>query len=195
MLRVGMTGGIATGKSEAAQHFRLLGAPVLDADDVARGLTARGQSSLAAIARIAGDAVLTETGHLDRARLRARMFGDARLRARIEAVLHPQVRRTMRDWFARQGAPYAVCIVPLLVEAGWQRDVDRVLVAHCSEATQRRRLARRTELPSAQAEAILDAQLGAAERLRHADDTLDTDGSLAQMRSAVEDLHRRYLAA
>ena len=194
MLRVGMTGGIATGKSEAARHFRLLGAPVLDADDIVRSLTAKGGDTLAEVVRIAGDDVLDADGRLDRARLRARVFADAGLRRRLEALLHPLARAAMRNWFARQGAPYAICMAPLLLEAGWRSDVDRVLVVHCSDAQQRRRLAAR-ELPAGEAEAILAAQLGAEERLRQADDALDTDGDLARLRADVEALHRRYLGA
>ena len=194
MLRVGMTGGIASGKSRAARRFRALGAPVLDADDVTRELTAPGEPALAALATAAGDDILAG-GALDRARLRARICADQELRRAVEDELHPRVRARMRDWFAEVDAPYAVAVVPLLTEAGWREEFDRVLVLHCAESAQRERLARRPGLPPGEAEALLAAQLPAAERRRIADDEIRTDGGLAELDAAVDRLHERYRAA
>ena len=195
MLRVGLTGGIASGKSRAADRFRALGAPVLDADDITRELTAPGEPALAALTTAAGDDILASDGTLDRARLRARICADAALRRAVEAELHPRVRARMRAWFAGLDAPYAVAVVPLLAEAGWRDEFDRVLVLHCPEAVQRARLAQRPELPAGEAEALLAAQLPAAARRRIADDELRTDGSLAELDAAVGRLHARYRAA
>ena len=192
MLWVGMTGGIATGKSQAAQYFRMLGAPVLDADDVTHLLAAPGSETLAAIADLAGSDILTHEGALDRRRLRTRAFADAGLRNRLEQELHPRVQNVLGEWRSRQVGPYALCVVPLLVEAGWQGDFDRVLVLHCSREEQLRRLHARTALPADEAEAILNAQCTASERLQHADDTLDTGGSLEDLRAAVGELHAKY---
>ena len=195
MLRVGMTGGIASGKSRAARRFRALGAPVLDADDVTRELTAPGAPALAALTAAAGDDILAGDGALDRARLRARICADAELRRAVEAELHPRVRAQIRDWFAGLDAPYAVAAVPLLAEAGWREEFDRVLVLHCPESVQRERLARRPGLPPGEAEALLAAQLPAAARRRIADDEIRTDGSPAELDAAVDRLHERYRAA
>ncbi len=195
MLRVGMTGGIASGKSRAARRFRALGAPVLDADDVTRELTAPGEPALAALVAAAGDDILAAGGALDRARLRARICADEKLRRAVEDELHPRVRARMRGWFAGLDAPYAVAVVPLLAEAGWREEFDRVLVLHCAESAQRERLAQRPGLPPEEAEALLAAQLPAAERRRIADDELRTDGGLAELDAAVDRLHERYRAA
>ena len=195
MLRVGLTGGIASGKSRAADRFRALGAPVLDADDVTRELTAPGAPALAALTALAGDDLLDAGGALDRARLRTRICADAALRRAVEAELHPRVRTRMRAWFAGLDDAYAVAVVPLLAEAGWRDEFDRVLVLHCPEAVQRARLAQRPELPAGEAEALLAAQLPAAARRRFADDELQTDGSLAELDAAVGRLHARYQAA
>ena len=193
MMRVGMTGGIACGKSVAARRFAERGAPVMDADDVALELTAPDSALLDSIAARAGQEVLQPDGHLDRPLLRAMIFTDAALRRDLEALLHPAVRTALHDWFANKTTPYAIAVVPLLVEAGWQNDFDRILVVNCPAALQRERL--RGHLPkmdNSQAEAILHAQLSAAERLQHADDVIENAGGFAELNQAVDALHRKY---
>ncbi len=197
MIRVGMTGGIACGKSQAAHRFAELGVPIIDADDVARALTAPDGRLARAVAERAGPETLAKDGSLDRTRLRARMFRDEALRRDLESLLHPPIRTAIRDWFARQeGKPYAIAVVPLLVEAGWRDDVDRILVVHCPERLQRARLrARAPKMDNTQTDAILSAQLSAAERLRHADDVIVNEAGLDALERAAEDLHRKYMAA
>ena len=195
MIRVGMTGGIACGKSQAARCFEQRGAPVIDADDVVRELTAPGSLLLKAVAERAGPEVLRDDGSLDRTLLRTRVFADAGLRRDLEALLHPAVRETIRTWFGRQEGPYAIAVVPLLIEAGWQNDVDRILVVNCPGPLQRERL--REHLPkmdNTQADAILAAQLSADERLKHADDVIENAGGMDALAGAVDALHRKYMA-
>ncbi len=196
MIKIGMTGGIACGKSQAARYFEQRGAPVIDADAVVRELTAPGGPFLDAVVERAGPDVRDRNGGLNRARLRTRLFLDPVLRRDLEALLHPPVRVAIREWFAQQDTPYAIAAVPLLIEAGWQDDMDRILIVNCPEALQRKRLRERIpKMDNRQADAILAAQLPTGERLRHADDVIENAGSLEALAEAVDGLHRKYLTA
>ena len=196
MIRIGMTGGIACGKSRAARCFEKRGVSLIDADDVVRELTAPGSPLLGAVVERAGPEVLGNDGCLDRALLRTRLFRDAVLRHDLESLLHPPVRTAIRTWFARQEEPYAIAVVPLLIEAGWQADVDRILVVNCPESLQRARL--RTRFPkmdNKQADAIMATQLSADKRLRHADDVIENATGMDALDRAVDELHQKYMAA
>lgn len=196
MIKIGMTGGIACGKSQAARYFEERGAPVIDADEVVRELTAPGGPFLEAVVEQAGSDVLESDGILDRTLLRTRLFLDSALRRDLEALLHPPVRAAIRDWFAQQEKPYAIATVPLLIEAGWQDDMDRILVVNCPGNLQRQRLRERfPKMDNKQADAILATQLSADERLRHADDVIENSGSMDALAEAVDELHQKYLAA
>ena len=193
MLRVGLTGGAGSGKSETAAHFAALGVPVLDADAVARRLSAPGQPAAAEILAAFGEAVRAPGGGLDRARLRRLIFADAGARARLEAILHPRIRKALEEALARLTAPYVLLVVPLLVEKGWTDRVDRVLVVDCPESLQIRRLMARDGLDEAQARAMLAAQASREVRLAAAHDVIHNEGDLQALRAQVEALHRRYL--
>lgn len=191
-----MTGGIACGKSQAARCFEERGAPIIDADDIVRELTAPGSQLLGRVVERAGSEVLENDGSLDRALLRTRLFNDATLRHDLESLLHPPVRAAIRTWFAQQEEPYAIAVIPLLIEAGWQDDMDRVLVVNCSESLQRARLQERfPKMDNKQADAILAAQLSADERLRHADDVIENSAGMDVLDRAVDELHQKYMAA
>ena len=196
MIRVGMTGGIACGKSQAAQGFKERGVPVIDADDIVRELTAPESPLLGEVVERAGPEILQDDGNLNRALLRTRLFRDAALRQDLESLLHPPVRTAIRTWFTRQEGPYAIAVVPLLIEAGWQDDVDRILVVNCPDNLQRTRLQERfPKMDNKQADAALAAQLSAAERLRHADDVIENAASMDALDRAVDALHQKYTAA
>ena len=196
MIRIGMTGGIACGKSQAARCFEGRGVPTIDADDIVRELTAPDGPLLGAVAERAGPEVLERDGCLNRALLRTRLFRDAALRRDLESLLHPPVRAAIRAWFAQQDEPYAVAVVPLLIEAGWRDDVDRVLVVNCPEGLQRARLRKRfPKMDNRQADAVLATQLSATERLRHADDVIENAAGVEALDRAVGGLHRKYTAA
>lgn len=191
-----MTGGIACGKSQAARYFEERGAPVIDADEVVRELTALDGPLLEAVIERAGAEVLESDGSLNRPLLRTRLFLDSALRRDLEALLHPPVRAAIRSWFARQEKPYAIATVPLLIEAGWQNDMDRILIVNCPEDLQRKRLQERfPKMDNKQADAILATQLSADERLRHADDVIENAGSMDALAEAVDGLHQKYMAA
>lgn len=193
MLRIGLTGGIACGKSTVAAGFAELGVPVIDADVLARELVEPGRPALTEIARELGEEFITPDGGLDRARLRQHIFADAGARKRLEAILHPRIAAAMQARAARLDSPYCLLVIPLLIEAGQQSLVDRILVVDCPEAVQRARLAQRDDAAPDQISAILASQIEREQRLAAADDIITNDGTPAQLRERIAELHARYL--
>jgi dephospho-CoA kinase len=192
---VGLTGGIGSGKSTVADHFAAQGVPVIDTDAIARDLTAPGGAALDAVRAAFGEAVVQADGTLDRAALRRRVFSDNTSRHRLEAILHPLIRQRVEQALATLTAPYALIVVPLLVETGGYRDVlDRVLVVDCPEDLQIERVMARSGLTRDEVTAILAAQASRAERLAAADDVIVNSASPEVLRTQVAALHRRYLA-
>jgi len=192
--RVGLTGGIASGKSTVAKLFEALGVPVIDTDILAREIVAPGQPVLQQIAQRFGPGVLAADGSLDRAALRARVFADPAERKALEQLTHPAIRALVEQRAAVAGGKYQLHVIPLLVETDGQSRVDRVLVVDCSEDLQIRRLQARDGVTVEQARAILAAQTSRSARLSAADDVIENEGALAPLRNAVEALHARYLA-
>lgn len=191
-LRIGLTGGVASGKSTVAAAFVRRGVPVLDADAAARDVTARGSAGLAALVAEHG-APLRPDGELDRAALRDRLFRDPALRAGVEATLHPLIlERLTADGAAARG-PYLVYAVPLIAERGLAGDFHRILVVDCPEPLQIERLMRRDGIDESAARRMLAAQASRAERRALADDVVLNDGDLAALDAAVDRLHARYL--
>ena len=197
--RVGLTGGIASGKSTVASLFAALGVPVIDTDQIARDVVAPGTGLLAKIRAEFGDAVMAPDGSLDRRALRSRVFGDSAeataARRKLEALPHPAIRAEMEARSARAGGPYQILAIPLLVEGGSRSHVDRVLVVDADEATQVRRLQARDGSPLAEARALLAAQAARAPRFAAADDVITNDGDLVALAAQVEALHASYLDA
>jgi len=194
-LRIGLTGGIASGKSSVAQRFEELGVPVIDADESSRIVVAPGQPGLAAVSARFGAGILTSTGELDRRALRNRVFADPQQRLALEAILHPLIRADMERRAAAAAGPYLVMAIPLLVEGGGARDrVDRILVVDVSAEIQLERLMARDGCTLEQARAILSVQASRDSRLKAADDVLSNSGTVSELRQAVDDLHRRYLS-
>lgn len=191
---VGLTGGIASGKSAAADAFARRGVSVIDTDVLAREVVAPGSPGLAEVVDAFGESVLDTQGALDRRRLRERVFADAAALARLEAITHPRIEALVQERLASASGPYAMLVVPLLVEKGWQRLVDRVLVVDAPVAVQRQRLMARDGIDAAAADAILARQASREERLAAADDVLDNAGDAAALDRGVERLHRRYRA-
>jgi dephospho-CoA kinase len=195
MFAVGLTGGIGSGKSTVADCFAALGVPVIDTDVIARALTAPGGAALEAIRAAFGATVMQADGTLDRAVLRRRVFADSAARHQLEAILHPRIRQGVALKLATLTAPYALIVIPLLVETGDYRDVlNRVLVVDCPEAVQIARVMARSGLVHGEIKAILAAQAGRAERLAVADDIIVNTASLEALRAEVAALHQRYLA-
>lgn len=192
-LVVGLTGGIASGKSTVANMFVKLGAGLVDTDIVAREVVAPGAPGLAAVAEAFGPGVLLRSGELDRAALRRMVFADDAKRRQLETVLHPLIRARTRQQLAALTHPYALVAVPLLVETNFGELVDRILVVDCPESLQLERLMRRDAIPRPEAEAMVRAQTERATRLRAAHDIIDNGGTAETTLRQVEQLHRRYL--
>ena len=193
-LRIGLTGGIASGKSMVADFFAALGVTVIDTDVIARQVVAPGEAALAEIRDAFGAAVILEDGSLDRAAMREIVFADPARRAQLEAILHPRIRaETMRQVEAVNDS-YTIIVVPLLVESPMSQLMDRVLVVDCSEAAQLQRLLLRDGEDEAAAQRIIAAQASRAERLAIADDVIDNSGDPDKARAQAHALHETYLA-
>jgi dephospho-CoA kinase len=193
LLKVGLTGGIGSGKSAASAHFSKLGAEVIDTDLLSRELVEPGQPSLAEIVDAFGERMLDDDGRLDRSRLRERIFADPAARRTLEEILHPRIREAMLARAQRSSAPYVIFVIPLLFETGQQALVDRVLLVDVPEALQRARVGTRDGLDDARIDRILQAQSDRETRLRGADDVICNDGTLDELRAAVERLHVKYM--
>jgi dephospho-CoA kinase len=191
--RVGLTGGIASGKSTAAGFFEGLGVPILDSDKIAREVVEPGQPPLERLVERFGPSILTPDGRLDRPALRNIVFSDPKARADLEALTHPAIGAAMEARSAGAGGPYQILVIPLLVEKNLSSHVDRVLVVDCDEALQVSRMHRRDGSSTEQAEAILKAQAPRAARLKAADDVIRNDADVDWVQKQVAALHARYL--
>ena len=186
MRLVGLTGGIATGKSTFAAALRALGVPVIDADELSRRAVARGSPALAEIARAFGPEMIGPDGELDRKRMASRVFADAGARRRLEAIVHPAVREALRaekDRLAAEGHALAFCEVPLLYEVGLEGLVECAVVVHAPVEAQLRRLALRDGLSDAEARARLSAQLPIDEKAARADVVIENQGDVEALRA------------
>ncbi len=192
-LVVGLTGGIASGKSLVGNIFAKLGAALVDTDVIAREVVADGEPGLAAVVAKFGVAVLLPSGELNRPVLRSLVFSDEGKRRALEEILHPLIRERTRAKLAATEAPYALVAVPLLIETSFVEIVDRILVVDCPESMQLERLTRRDAIPKEEAVAMLRAQTDRATRLKAAHDVIDNSGTPDATRRQVEVLHRRYL--
>ncbi len=193
VFRVGLTGGIASGKSTVASLFGALGVPVIDTDLIAREVVAPGTPGLTAVVGAFGPDVLQADGTLDRRRLRDLAFATTERRQQLEAILHPRIRERLEVLCATSGGPYQVLVIPLLVESGLEARVDRVLVVDCSESVQRARLRVRDGESAAGADRLLAAQANRAARLSRGDDVLVNEGTRDELHRRVQELHGNYL--
>lgn len=194
-LHVGLTGGIASGKSTVARLFAALGVPVIDTDDLAREAVAPGSEGLAAVVARFGAGVLAADGSLDRRALRQIVFESESEKARraLEAITHPRIRALLEQRAQATGGVYQIWVIPLLVEGKGRIRVDRVLLVDCPEALQIERVMQRDGSSREQAEAILAAQASRAARLSAADDVIVNDGDPARLEAQVAKLHQTYL--
>ena len=191
---IGLTGGIGSGKSAAADLFAARGAEVVDTDQIAHQLTAPGGAAMEAIRQAFGAGVVAADGALNRPAMRALAFEDPEARKRLEAILHPMIRAESDRLCRAATAPYVLLVVPLLIESGTYRQrVRRLCVVDCPEAVQVARVMQRSRLEESQVRAIMAAQASRAERLAAADDVVDNGGSHAQLAEQVERLHAVYL--
>lgn len=192
MLRIGLTGGIGSGKSTVAGLFADLGVPVIDADTISHRLTQPGATATLRILESFGTPVAGPDGNLDRQRLAAHVFNNPAERQRLESILHPLIRQSMERETHALDAPYCLLVIPLLIEVGQQGLVDRVLVVDTDESLQATRVQQRDKRGAAEIQAILDSQLPRQKRRAAADDIITNHGDLAGLRKQVEALHSLY---
>ena len=191
---VGLTGGIGSGKTTVAARFAALGAGVVDTDEISRRLTAPGGGAMPALREAFGARFVAADGGLDRAAMRSLAFEDPRVRARLEAILHPAIRGEADRALAACPGPYALLVVPLLFETGGYRDrVQRTLAVDCDEALQARRAAARSGLGAQEVSAIMSAQWPRWRRLQMADDVVWNGGAQAALDAQCGRLHRAYV--
>ena len=197
MLRVALTGGIATGKSYCLVHFAELGVPVVDADKLAREAVTPGSAGLRAIVARFGAEVLAADGSLDRPALGRVVFADPRARAALEAIIHPEVYRHIREWFANlpAGTRVAMADIPLVFETGHNHDFDAVVVAACDPAEQVRRVVARDGLSEREARARLAAQWPIDEKVKRATHTIWTDRGFSETDRQITEVAARLTAA
>jgi dephospho-CoA kinase len=191
---VGLTGGIGSGKSAAAEEFGRLGATLVDTDAIAHELTQAGGAAMPSIRAQFGDDFVDATGAMDRARMRALAFRDPAARKRLEALLHPMIRAESTRRIAAAAGPYVIHVVPLLVEsAGYRQRMSRVLVVDCPPDVQLARVRQRSGLSTDEVERIIGAQIKREVRLAAADDVIDNSGTLDALHKQVRELHANYL--
>ncbi len=193
-LVVGLTGGVASGKSHVLHLFAALGVPTIEADEVGRAVVAIGSPALAEIAQTFGAHLLQADGSLARRALRELVFGDSSALAALEAITHPHIRRQLADWLSAQTAPYCVLSAAILLERGLATLTQRVLVVDAPEADQLRRLMQRDHISPALAQQMLSRQMSRAERLAAADDLIENPDPLQDLSPQVLALHTRYSA-
>jgi dephospho-CoA kinase len=190
---VGLTGGIGSGKSAAADEFEKLGATVVDTDAIAHELTGKGGAAVPQVERVFGKDFIA-AGAMDRKRMRDHVFADPAAKRSLEALLHPMIREESARRIAAATGPYVVHVVPLLIESpDYRKRVDRVLVVDCPEETQVERVRARSGLSEGEARAIMRGQISRAERLAAAHDVIDNGGARAALRNQVAALHKKYL--
>jgi len=195
---IALTGGLGSGKSEAAKQFAKLGVPVVDTDVIAHALTANGAPALKQISELFGPQFLTNEGALDRAKLRAHVFAHPQERSKLEALLHPLIRAAALKQLAenehQQHPDYQILVIPLLFENNqYQTSIHKILLIDCDEQLQIARAMARSFLTQAEAQAILDAQVSRTTRLKLADEVIENNGTLAELTESVEKMHQKLI--
>lgn len=193
MLKIGLTGGIGSGKTAVSERFAALGIAIVDADLVARYCVAPGTQALQEIAAHYGDDIIQPNGMLDRAALRQRVFSDASERKWLESLLHPLIAARIQEELSTIDTAYAMLVSPLLLETNQASLVDRILLVDVPEEIQISRTMARDGGDRQQVEQILTAQMSRHERQAGADDILLNDGSLAELDARLQILHEQYL--
>jgi dephospho-CoA kinase len=193
MIKIGLTGGIGTGKSTLASLFADLGVPIIDADVLAHELTVPGSTALQAIVDHFGAAILKSDGTLDRSQLARLVFNNQSERLWLEQLLHPRIQKEMLRQLMKLNTPYCIVVIPLLAETKNIHFLDRVLVIDAPESLQIERVQARNQLSTTQIKAILQSQCSREERAAIADDVIINEGSLDKLKQAVRLLHEKYV--
>lgn len=193
-LLIGLTGGIGSGKSAAADRFAEHGITIIDTDQISHSLTGSGGQAIAAIQTAFGPQVITPDQALNRSVMRQRIFSDQTARQRLESILHPMIRKESLLLYETARSTYVILAVPLLLESGhYQERCQRICVVDCPETVQIERVRNRSGLSTEEIKAIMAAQISRSARLAAADDVIDNSGSLSYLHSQVDTLHKHYL--
>lgn len=194
MLVIGLTGGIASGKTTISDEFFSLGITIIDTDKISRALLEPGQTGFQEIVKKLGDSILLENGNIDRRKLRRQVFSDDALKAWLESMLHPLILQSARHQINQcNQSPYIILVVPLLFESKFECLVDRVLVVDCARETQLERLIARDKIDKPLAEKMLDQQWSNQDRLSQADDIIRNDSG-HELSLQIKKIHQQYLA-
>jgi len=192
MLRIGLTGGIGSGKTTVANHFATLGIHVIDADEIVHRISSPGHQAFNDITRYFGNDILNDDGTINRQKLSQRVFSDIAERKVLEGILHPAVRMVMQQEMKQSTSPYCILVIPLLVETGYTDLVDRVLVVTADREKRIAWVKQRNGLGTEQVESIMAVQASDEDRKKIADDTIENSGSLDSLFQQVENLDRLY---
>jgi dephospho-CoA kinase len=193
MIRIGLTGGIGSGKSAVTDRFKRFGIPVIDSDILTRELVTPGSPALQIIVQRFGEAIVAPDGHLDRKALRTIIFNDQQARRDLESILHPAVREEIFKRLSSLDAPYCLVVVPLLVESGMTAMFERIIVVDCNETQQIERVMQRDGSSEQEAHTILDSQVNRRDRLDFATDIIQNTGDFNDLDRKVERLHHFFL--
>lgn len=192
--RVGLTGGIGSGKSTVAQLFAAHGVPIIDTDVISHQLTCSGGGAIEAIKIEFGSNFIDATGAMDRGRMRQLVFSDHHAKQRLENILHPLILAQSKQLAESASAPYVLLVIPLLFESGTYQDwLQRTVVVDCSESSQIKRAMTRSNLSEATVKDIMAQQLPRSQRLLQADDVILNDADLASLKPQVDRMHQTYL--
>ena len=193
MLKIGLTGGIGSGKSTAAEQFLKLGAPVIDADVIAREIVEPGKPAFEAVIAAFGDQIVGEDGRLDRKALRNIVFADPEQKSRLESILHPQIYTEILHQLEQITYPYCVVVIPLLAESKRNYPLDRILVVDLPEKLQIARTSMRDKESAKHVEQIIQSQASRQQRLSIADDVIENSGTPETLLRNIDSLHQKYL--
>lgn len=194
MLKIGLTGGIASGKTTVSSLFYQLGAPIIDADILARELTRIGSPALSDIIDHFGHTILYPNGSLNRSALRTLMFTDLAAKQQLESILHPKIRTLLQQRSDALSSPYCILVIPLLVEAKMIDLVDRVVAIETDPSIQKKRLQQRDNIDLSLIESMIESQTDITLRRKIADDIIDNSGDITRLQTTVNSLHQHYLA-
>ena len=192
MIKVGLTGGIGSGKSLACEMFSSFGTPIIDADKISHQLTAVGSSQLDNIRSVFGDDIVDSSGALKRNRLRRIVFFDDAKRKQLEDILHPLVKKKIQSAFASLHTQYCIISIPLLVESNMLDLVDTIIVIDCSQSTQIEHIKKKGEITPAEALTIIEKQASRKERLEVAHIVVDNSGNKDELKKQVRLLHEKF---
>jgi dephospho-CoA kinase len=192
-LLIGLTGGIASGKSQAAELFQQHQIAVIDADQIAKELVLPGSIHYQQIVALFGQDCLLPDGQLNRTYLRKQIFNDSQLKKQLEQILHPAIREALLTKAKQQTSPYVILMVPLLFETQMHTLLDRTVTVDIDESLQHKRLCQRDDISSSLAKSMIEQQFSRQQRLQLSDDIIDNNGSLAILSEQVDSLHQQYL--